>query len=149
VAPKFWIKQGGDDVARKAYSEEFKAQTIEYLKANGRNFRLASEQTGVHRRQSQRGATQAEIEAEALSDLRQELIENALILAKSLKAANGSVTFHQRANALNQLIDKIIRLGEKTGDNEENGQIIRFEYEKPEDNPLYRAAQGSGDDYEE
>ncbi len=143
-------------MARKEYSEEFKAQAIESLKANGRNFRLTSTQTGVHIltlrrwwRQSQRNATPAEIEAEALSDLRQELIENALILAKSLKAANGSVTFHQRANALNQIIDKIIRLGEKTGDNDENGQIIRFEYEKPEDNPLYRAAQDSGDDYEE
>ncbi len=143
-------------MARKEYSEEFKAQAIESLKANGRNFRLTSTQTGVHIltlrrwwRQSQRNATPAEIELEALSDLRQELIENALILAKSLKAANGSVTFHQRANALNQIIDKIIRLGEKTGDNDENGQIIRFEYEKPEDNPLYRAAQGSEDDYED
>ncbi len=136
------------------YSDEFKARAIEKVEASNCNFRRASTQTGVSigtlRRwwlEYQEEITQAKAEADSLSELRKELIENALRLARELKDANGSVTFTQCAAALNQLVDKVIRLMDKLPE-EEVEEIIRIAYEdedfKEEDETVDREGSPPG-----
>ena len=120
----------------KHYSAEFKARAIERIKANHCNFNRTSTQTGVSIRtlrrwwlEYQQELVEEKEEADALSELRSELIENALRLARELKDANGSVTFNQRATALNQLVDKVIRLMDKLPE-EEVEEMMRVAYEE-------------------
>ena len=123
-------------MAGRRYSKEFKADAIRQLAVNGRNFRLTSSETGVHiltlRKwwlEYQEVAAQTDAEIQSLNHLRHELIENALRLARELRAANGSVTFSQRATALNQLMDKVIRLMDKLPE-EEVEEMIHIAYEE-------------------
>lgn len=135
----------------RRYSIEEKRRALEALQANGGNVRKTSGEIGIPmktlRLWKQKRDVGDEVE-ESIQRLRQQLIENALKLAKELKHANGSATFDQRATALNQIVDKIIRLGAKLSEDRPIEKVIRFEYENPEDNPLYQPPPGADEDHE-
>jgi len=123
-------------MARQHYSKEFKAHAISELEGNRWNYRLTSRRTGVNQttlrkwwRDHLQALVKAEAEADALSELRQVLIENALMLAKQLRDSNGSVTFTQRATAMNQIIDKLIRLIGQAPDVEVQ-EVMRLAHEE-------------------
>lgn len=136
----------------RRYSTDDKARALAALDANNGNLRKTSAQTGIPfetLRTWKQKREQSEAERDSIQRLRKQLVDNALKLAEELKDANGSVTFNQRATALNQLVDKIIKLAEKIP--EEDGQpekVVRIEYVDP-DGTVHPSPRWARDDSED
>ncbi|MBZ0291670.1 MAG: hypothetical protein K8L99_03800 [Anaerolineae bacterium] len=153
------------------YSTAEKESALRRLDALGGVYTRASAETGIppktlSRWARERDANQAALHAlqngmDTLRECRQDpsdededpilvlheqLVENALVLAESLKSVIEAAPLSQRASALSQLIDKIIKLSDMLPKRE---VIIRFEYEDPQVDPFYQPASGPGEDYEE
>ncbi len=62
--------------------------------------------------------------------VRQQMLSSALTLAISLRAGLEETPWNHRANALNQLVDKILKMAELLPEN--SGQVIRIEYLDPD-----------------
>jgi hypothetical protein len=116
----------------RQYTEAEKAAALARLAANGGSAARASHETGIPastlrgwaRQQPQ--PTPSPADTDALAQLRQALIHNAVTLALSLDDAIADAPLGQRAAALNQLIDKILKLADRLPANGE--QVIRIEY---------------------
>lgn len=134
----------------RRYSTDDKARALAALDANNGNLRKTSAQTGIPASTLRKWRQKRqEVEQDPMQRLRQQLIDNALKLAEKLKDANGSVTFNQRATALNQMVDKIIKLAEKIpeeGDTQE--KVLRIEYVDP-DGTVHPSPRWARDDSED
>lgn len=62
--------------------------------------------------------------------IRKQMLSSAFTLAISLRAGLEETPLNHRANALNQLVDKILRMAELLPENSE--QVIRIEYLDPD-----------------
>ncbi len=87
-------------------------------------------------------------ERDPLLRLREQLMENALVLVESLRGVVHDAPLSQRANALNQLLDKIIKLGELLPEEPGEEKIIRHEFRYP-DGSLHRTPPWAAPDSEE
>lgn len=154
------------------YTLEAKAKALRRLDALGGVYAHASAETGISARTLRHWAREREKreialrrlengvetlrerqqektdkdETDPIFLLHEQLVGNALLLADSLKEVIEAAPLSQRASALIQLIDKIIRLSDMLPQRE---VIIRFEYEDAEDNPRYQEAHSAEGDYQE
>lgn len=142
------------------YSQEVKAAALDRLDEQAGNFRQASRLSGIpvdtlrrwaKQREQQRteaalvalgenveilrertnGQTQhADDGKDPLLQVKEQMLSSALILAESLGKGIDETPLNHRANALNQLIDKIIKMAELLP--EANEQVIRIEYLDPD-----------------
>jgi transposase-like protein len=158
------------------YSDEEKQAALRHLAANDGNVTRTSRETGIPRstlrdwkaQQARRsdemiqtlqtamhklearangGHTEGDEADNPLLRLHAQLVEDALALAKSLQDGLGKSPLSHRATALNQVLDKIIRLTEMLDMLPAGGaQVIRVEYENPDDDPAEKAAPGAAAD---
>jgi transposase-like protein len=117
----------------RSYSEEDRQYGLEALRANGGSISLTSAQTGIPA-STLRGWARREVEAgaadgaeAALAQLQPHLVESILRLAESLEARIDDAPLNQRASALAQLIDRLIRLAERLP-HDASGAVVRIEY---------------------
>ncbi len=116
----------------RQYTAAEKAAALARLAANNGSAARASAETGIPESTLRGWARQppppapAPPAADALAQLRAALIDNAVTLALSLDDAIAAAPLGQRAAALNQLIDKILKLADRLPASGE--QVIRIEY---------------------
>lgn len=134
----------------RQYTEAEKAAALARLAAHGGSAARASAETGIPpstlrgwARQAARPAPDRD-SAAALAQLREALIHNAVTLALSLDDAIADAPLGQRAAALNQLIDKILKLADRLPASGE--QVIRIEYGDP-DGTTHAAPPWARDDH--
>ncbi len=132
------------------YTEAEKAAALERLAASGGSFVRASRETGIPASTLRGWARKAggvcaplPAGADALAQLQQALIRDAVALALSLDEAIDDAPLGQRAAALNQLIDKILKLADRLPAGSE--QVIRIEYGDP-DGTTHQAPPWARDD---
>ena len=121
------------------YSADEKARALQRLQDNNGDIRRTSAETGISPRTLRRWSAADTPEApeaenaleDSLHELREQLIKDAVALAVSLLDVIEDAPLNQRATALNQLIDKILKLADDLPDTEV--PVIRIEYEDPED----------------
>ncbi|MBZ0299151.1 MAG: hypothetical protein K8J31_05400 [Anaerolineae bacterium] len=139
------------------YSDEQRQAALDCLAANEGDFQLASEETGVPaatlrkwaRREQATGqelvqlqerltALRQQVKAEPSASVRERMenelldsmVDNALALAKTIQNDLDSAPLSQRATALNQVIDKILKLLAMLPPVGE--QVIRIEFIDPD-----------------
>lgn len=158
----------------KRYSEAQKEKALACLSKHGGNVQAASVETGIAadtlRRwaQARKAGEEALLRLEQRVDtlrertngqheqaakdpllrLREQLMENALVLVESLRDVVNDAPLSQRANALNQLLDKIIKLGDLLPEEANEETVIRHEYRYP-DGSIHSAPPWAEDDSEE
>lgn len=118
------------------YSAEEKARALQRLHDHNGDIRRTSAETGISPRTLRRWTAADTPEVpdtleDSLHELRQQLIKDAVALAVSLLDVIEDAPLNQRATALNQLIDKILKLADDLPDTEV--PVIRIEYEDPDD----------------
>lgn len=120
----------------RQYTEAEKAAALERLAASG-SFTRVSRETGIPAstlrgwaRRASSATAPGPTDAEALAQLQQALIRDAVVLALSLDEVIDAAPLGQRAAALNQLIDKILKLADRLPAGSE--QVIRIEYSDPD-----------------
>jgi transposase-like protein len=123
---------------RKRYTEAEKRAALARLHENSGNVRLTSAETGVSPRtlrtwaQRQQSAPAPPVESEPVeARLRDLLMDNILRLADSLEATIDDAPLNQRASALAQLIDRLLKLAHKLSD-EQRQHVLRMEYVDPD-----------------
>ena len=138
----------------RQYTAAEKAAALERLAASGGSFVRVSRETGIPASTLRGWARQAGVldapplpaDADALAQLQQALIRDAVALALSLDEAIDDAPLGQRAAALNQLIDKILKLADRLPAGGE--QVIRIEYGDP-DGTTHQAPPWARDDHPE
>lgn len=136
----------------RQYTEAEKAAALERLAVNGGSIPRTSADTGIPRSTLRDWARQpgayvpVPAGAEALAQLHEALIRDAVTLALSLEEAIDDAPLGQRAAALNQLIDKILKLTDRLPASGE--QVIRIEYGDP-DGTTHEAPPWARDDHTE
>jgi hypothetical protein len=87
--------------------------------------------------------------ADTLSFLRERLVDNVIQLANSLDKAIDDAPLNQRAGALAQLVDRLIKLADKLGSGEKQSERVwKVKYEYP-DGTLHDVPPWAGADSEE
>lgn len=115
----------------RRYSEREKIDALARLAASGDDVAAISAQTGIPASTLRGWLRRGRTPDEALNALREQLIADAAALADSLIEVIDDAPLHQRATALNQLVDKIIRLAEKLPPDQRE-EVIRIEYIQPD-----------------
>ena len=107
------------DSLRRWAKQREQQRTEDALLALGENVEILRERTNGQ-------AMDTSEEKDSLLAVKAQMLSSALILAESLRKGIDETPLNHRANALNQLIDKIIKMAELLP--EDNEQVIRIEY---------------------
>jgi hypothetical protein len=107
---------------KRRYTLDQKLEAIRRLAANAGNAAMTHEQTGIPETTLRQWGRKhkALSDAEQLFQLRQSLIAEALVIASHLKQVVTEAPLNQRATALNQMIDKILKITEVLEEDESN-----------------------------
>ncbi|NWG15492.1 MAG: transposase [Chloroflexi bacterium] len=123
---------------RRRYTAAEKQAALARLRENSGNVRITSAETGINPRtlrawaQRQQSAPAPPPESEPVeARLRDLLMDNILRLADSLEATIDDAPLNQRASALAQLIDRLLKLADKLPD-EQRDHVLRMEYVDPD-----------------
>jgi hypothetical protein len=135
----------------RSYSKEVKAQAVQRLLACEDETRISQEMDIPV--ETLRGWRQElgnlAARGDTLPYLRERLIDNVMQLADSLDKAIDEAPLNQRAGALAQLVDRLIKLAEKLGSNEgQSGKVWTIEHKYP-DGSRHNVPPWAGTDSEE
>jgi transposase-like protein len=121
----------------RTYPKEVKAQAVRRLLACedetviSQGMDIPVETLRAWRQELEKMASRPD--ADTLPFLRERLIDNVMQLADSLDKAIDEAPLNQRAGALAQLVDRLIKLAEKLGSNEgQSGKVWTIEHKYPD-----------------
>jgi hypothetical protein len=118
---------------KRRYTTDDKASALRQLAANNDNAALTSEQTGIPESTLRHWSNRRVPinETQQLRLLRLRLIAEAMNLAGNIKNVIGEAPLNQRSTALNQMIDKILKITEILEEGEgvkEKTEVVVIEY---------------------
>ena len=139
----------------KRYTPDEKSDALGQLSANNGDLTYTSTETGIPPETLRRWWKQQQAQPEQqlqqkLTHLRQQLVENALMLAEAMEDKIENAPLNQLASAMGTVLDRYLKLDEHLTELEEENEekVIRIEYKYP-DGSIHNTPPWANDDYED